>query len=292
MLLTVVLGLVALGVVLGPCHAAGLLPPEPAVGTGRGDGRVPGRRPAGAGILLGADADPHGAADRRLGPRQPSPRRGEVRAVHPGVGPAAAGGHRGAGRRPPPRHRRADVLLSGAPGRRGRALRPPCCPCWRFFLAFAVKLPAVPVHTWLPDGPHRGAHRRQRRAGRAAAEDRRLRPAALRRCPCFRPPRAVRAGGHGPGRGRRAVGRAAGLRPARPEAPGGLHQRQPHGLRAAGRVRLRRRGLARRADGDDRPRPEHRRPVRGGGPGAGPHRHPRPARAGRPVARAAAPGRA
>ena len=50
-----------------------------------------------------------------------------------------------------------------------------------FFVAFAVKLPVVPLHTWLPD-----AHTEAPTAGSVilagpAAEDGRLRPVAFRR---------------------------------------------------------------------------------------------------------------
>ena len=51
-----------------------------------------------------------------------------------------------------------------------------------FFVAFAVKLPAVPAAHLAARRAHRGAHRRQRDPGRPAAQDRRLRPASASWC--------------------------------------------------------------------------------------------------------------
>ena len=58
-----------------------------------------------------------------------------------------------------------------------------------FFVAFAVKMPVVPVHSWLPD-----AHAQAPTAGsvdprRHPPEDRRLRPDPLRPCRCSPTPR-------------------------------------------------------------------------------------------------------
>ena len=50
-----------------------------------------------------------------------------------------------------------------------------------FLAAFAVKLPVVPLHTWLPDAHTEAPTRRQCHPGRASAENRRLWVPALRR---------------------------------------------------------------------------------------------------------------
>ena len=68
-----------------------------------------------------------------------------------------------------------------------------------FFVAFAVKLPAVPVPHLAARRPHRGAHRGQRHPGRPAAQDRRLRHAALRGAALPRRRARVRARGDGAG---------------------------------------------------------------------------------------------
>ena len=59
-----------------------------------------------------------------------------------------------------------------------------------FFIAFAVKMPLVPLHGWLPDAHSSGTDRGFRGLGGDPAEDRRLRPAALRSAavPRMRPP--------------------------------------------------------------------------------------------------------
>ena len=100
-------------------------------------------------------------------------------------------------------------------------------------LAFAVKSPLWPLHTWLPGRAHRGADRGFGDPRRRAAEDGHVRPAARRR---------RRAAGWGAAlrrcarraRCRRDPGRLAGLpRADRAEAPDRLLERRPHGLRAA-----------------------------------------------------------
>ena len=69
-----------------------------------------------------------------------------------------------------------------------------------FFVAFAVKLPAVPLHTWLPDAHTEAPTRRQRHPGRPAPENRCLRSAALRGAPVSRGGPGFRCPvGHGPG---------------------------------------------------------------------------------------------
>ena len=57
------------------------------------------------------------------------------------------------------------------------------------FLAFAIKVPMFPFHTWLPGRPHGGAHGRLGDPGRGAAQARRLRPHPFRRAavPASRP---------------------------------------------------------------------------------------------------------
>ena len=143
----------------------------------------------------------------------------------------------------------------------------PTRPMWLmlgFFVAFAVKLPVVPLHTWLPD-----AHTEAPTAGSVILAGLLLKTGAygLLRfvVPLFPGRRArVRARGHGAGRGRHPLRRRAGLRPDRPQAAGGLHQRQPHGLRAARHLRLERAGAAGRGDADALPRRQHRRALHPG----------------------------
>ena len=123
-----------------------------------------------------------------------------------------------------------------------------------FFAAFAVKLPAVPLHTWLPD-----AHTQAPTAGSLVLAGLLIKIGAYGMIrfmvPLF-PHAAFRAAArvHGPRRAGHPLRRRAGLRPARPQAHGRLHQREPHGLRAAGDLRLEHAGPAGRRAGDRLPR--------------------------------------
>ncbi len=130
-----------------------------------------------------------------------------------------------------------------------------------FFLAFAIKVPMWPVHTWLPD-----AHTEAPTAGSVilagvllklggyglirlnlplfpdAAND--LAPFII----------ALSIVGH-------ALRRRRGHPPARPQAAHRLLLGQPHGLRHAGHLRLQPAGRAGRGLPDGGPRRHHRRPL-------------------------------
>ena len=130
-----------------------------------------------------------------------------------------------------------------------------------FALAFAIKVPMFPLHTWLPDAhveaPTGGSvdprrHPAQARHLRLPA----LRPAALpARQPAGHaaPPRA--------GGGRHPLRRAGRLDADRHEEAGGLLVGGPPGLRDARPLRLRPPGLAGRAPADGQPRALDRRPL-------------------------------
>ena len=167
--------------------------------------------------------------------------------------------HPGPVLRPRPRHRRLHASTTRACS--ARPLPRPAA-LWLmlgFFAAFAVKLPAVPLHTWLPDAHTQAPTAGSVDPGRAAAQDRRVRPAPLRWCRCSPPPPCASRPSPWRWAWRHPLRRGAGLRADRPEAPGRLHQRQPHGLRAAGHLRLEPTGAAGRRDADDLPRPQHGR---------------------------------
>ena len=107
-----------------------------------------------------------------------------------------------------------------------------------FFFAFAVKLPAWPLHTWLPD-----AHTEAPTAGSVLLAGVLIKIGAygmLRfMVPLF--PDAVRdfrTVALDPRRDRHHLRRGHGLRPEGHEAAGRLHERQPHGLRAPRGLRL------------------------------------------------------
>jgi NAD(P)H-quinone oxidoreductase subunit 4 len=118
-------------------------------------------------------------------------------------------------------------------------------------VAFGIKIPLVPFHTWLPDTYVSAQHPGGDDAGRRAGEARYLRPAAVwsgavPRCLG----RAIALSG-GVGGSERTVRGGNGDRPKRHQAHGGLQLNWPHGLRAAGRR------------GDDRPRPHRGRQPNG-----------------------------
>ena len=152
-----------------------------------------------------------------------------------------------------------------------------------FFVAFAVKLPAVPLHTWLPD-----AHTEAPTAGSVILAGLLLKTGAygLIRFVRAAVPRGgaqLRSGRDGPGGGRHPLRRGAGLRADRLQAPGRLHERQPSGVRPARRLRLEPARAAGRGDADARARHQHRRAVRHRGRTAGPHPHARDGPHGRPL---------
>ena len=153
-----------------------------------------------------------------------------------------------------------DRILAGG-------VRRPTAALWlfgAFFLAFAVKVPMFPFHTWLPD-----AHVEAPTAGSVVlagdhAEARHVRLPA--------PRRAALPGGRDAARrsarrsscsrsigiiyGALVVARAAGLQEARRVLVG-----QPPRLRHARHLRAHRAERAGRADGDDQPRPLDRRAL-------------------------------
>ena len=107
-----------------------------------------------------------------------------------------------------------------------------------FFAAFAVKLPAFPLHTWLPD-----AHTEAPTAGSVILAGLLLKTGGYGlirfAVPLF--PAASRIfapGGHGAGGGGHHLRRDHGVQPEGHEAPRGLHQREPPRVRAPGRLRL------------------------------------------------------
>ena len=92
-----------------------------------------------------------------------------------------------------------------------------------FFVAFAIKAPLWPFHTWLPDAATVRAAGRGGAAGRRARQGRHLRhdpvlPGAVPRRVAL-----LHAAGHRAGRDRGALRRGRGHRAGRPEAPDRLH---------------------------------------------------------------------
>ena len=152
-----------------------------------------------------------------------------------------------------------------------------------FFVAFAVKLPAFPFHTWLAD-----AHTEAPTAGSLILAGLLLKTGAYGLVRFVVPLFPEAAADFAPvAMAMGVVGmllrRDACLRAERFQAAGRLHQRQPHGLRAAGRLRVERDGGAGRADADDLPRGQHRRAVHHRRRLAGAHAHARSRENGRAV---------
>ena len=130
-----------------------------------------------------------------------------------------------------------------------------------FFLAFAIKVPMFPFHTWLPGRPHGGADGRLGDPGGRPAQARGVRPHPLRRAALpVRGPH-LRLADHRPEPDRDHLRRDRRARPARPQAPGRLQLGQPHGLRDAGHLRLQRHRAPGRGPADDQPRPDHGRAL-------------------------------
>ena len=135
-----------------------------------------------------------------------------------------------------------------------------------FLAAFAVKLPVVPLHTWLPD-----AHTEAPTPGSVILAGLLLKTGAygLLRfvVPLF--PAAALDFVAPTAMGLAVVsilyGGPAGLCPDGSQAVGGLHQRQSHGIRAAGGFCLEPVGLAGRRDANRLSRRQHRRPLYAGG---------------------------
>ena len=121
--------------------------------------------------LLGARALPDVPAHLRLGLRAEGVFGDEVRALHGrGLGPSCWSRSS-----PSPSARtRSTSPCSGSPASTGAVL--PLSWIFLFlFIGFAVKLPIVPLHTWLPRRPQRRAHGRFGDARGRPAEDGRLR---------------------------------------------------------------------------------------------------------------------
>ena len=143
-----------------------------------------------------------------------------------------------------------------------------------FVAAFFVKMPSIPVHTWLPD-----AHTEAPTAGSVVLaglllEDRCLRdpqirdPALSGRLP------DLRARGHDARCGRNHLRRGPGLRANRLQEAGGLHQREPHGIRDHGHLRRIRHGPSGSGARDPSPRPLDRRALHPGRRASRPDSHP------------------
>ena len=189
-------------------------------------------------------------------------------------GPADAGGDS----RPLFVHGRAtgvytfDYLqLLGTASRRGRRF-------WLmlgFFLAFAVKLPAMPLHRVVAGR----AYTQAPTAGSVILAGLLIKVGAYGMLRFMFPlfPNAsfsFATVGHGLGCGRHPLRGLSGLRAARSQAAGRLHQRQPHGVRALGHIRLEPDGSAGSGAADRLPRLQHRRSLRSwrfpGGDGSDP----------------------
>ena len=148
-------------------------------------------------------------------------RRGEVPAVQPGRRPAHAGrGHRPLRRRPTAADRRSCSRTCSAPSIGTSTER---LLFLGFFIAFAIKAPLWPVHTWLPDAaaeaPPGGA------VLLVGVLDKVGTFGMIRFClPLFPDASQVgHAGRHHAGRDRHPLRRAARDRPDRPEAADRLH---------------------------------------------------------------------
>ena len=135
-----------------------------------------------------------------------------------------------------------------------------------FFVAFAIKVPMWPLHTWLPDAHVEAPDGGFRDPGRRAAEDGRVRHAALQPADVPRRRRDVRALGDRSERHRHPL-RRPGLDDAEgPQEAGGLLEREPHGVRDGGHLRRHRAGGQQRRHGGGhpghvQPRHPHGRPV-------------------------------
>ena len=127
------------------------LPPDGPVDGGRAGRRLPLARPVPLLLLLRDDAHPDVLPHRRLGPRAARVRGDQVLHLHAGQRPADA--------------RSPSSRWCSSTGARPASTPSTSRSCWArgwasttamllmlgFFAAFAVKLPAWPLHTWLPD---------------------------------------------------------------------------------------------------------------------------------------------
>ena len=121
-----------------------------AVDPGWRAGRVSGFGSVSVLFLLGSHDYSHVFSDQYLGPRKPGLRGDEIFSVHPGQRPVDAVRHRRLGLCRVSEQRRYFLRLFDLLN----ATLEPGTAFWLmlgFFIAFVVKLPAVPFHTWLPD---------------------------------------------------------------------------------------------------------------------------------------------
>ena len=128
-----------------------------------------------------------------------------------------------------------------------------------FFIAFAVKLPVVPFHSWLPD-----AHAQAPTAGRVDLAGILLKTAAYGLLRFALPLFPNASAEFAPiamtlGRDRHLLRRVPGLRADRHQASDRLHLRLPHGLRADRHLLRQPTGAAGRGDADAGARPVGRR---------------------------------
>ena len=131
-----------------------------------------------------------------------------------------------------------------------------------FAVAFAIKVPLFPFHTWLPDAHVQAPTRRLGDPGRRPAEDGRLRPHPLRLPALPGSGAGLRAAAGHAGGHRHRLRRAGRDGAARHEEAGRLLVGEPHGLRRARHRGDERPGRAGRHLPDARPRRQHRRPLR------------------------------
>ncbi len=126
---------------------------------------------------------------------------------------------------------------------------------------FAVKVPLVPLHTWLPLAHTRSAHRRQYRPGRHSIETRHVWHFALLPADVARRHGHVHALDYVAGCDWHRL-RGAGVAGAgQLEKTRRLQQRQPHGFRCPRLLRAQSHQLAGRHSADDQSRFFQRRPV-------------------------------
>ena len=154
------LWLVLLTTLLTPHLRVGVLEVRPESGEGilrfpaaariRIDRRVLLVRPVPVLCFLGSFAGSHVLPDRRLGPRTPHLRRREILPVHHGGISADAGGHH-LSLQPGWNVRLRENPRRIANGSIASTYQEQLLLFLAFFIAFAIKVPIFPLHTWLPD---------------------------------------------------------------------------------------------------------------------------------------------
>ncbi|CAA9577554.1 MAG: NADH-ubiquinone oxidoreductase chain M, partial [uncultured Thermomicrobiales bacterium] len=238
-----------------------------AAAPGDGDARgLHGPRPLHLLHLLGADADPDGAADRDLGQLESGLRRRQVLPLHALRLAADAGRDR---RDLPellhPDQRRRwrghpDPQRARAPERDLRH-HLPVLGLRRVLHRLRGQGPHVPVPHLAPRRPRRGSHRGLGDPGGGDAQDGRLRPAPLQPAPLRAGRPRLGAGDRRPLGDRHPLRRLRRPRPTRHEEADRLLVGQPHGLRHARHLHLQPPGDGGVDDGDARSRLQHRRPL-------------------------------